>query len=325
MATRYYNDSTGTDLNVACVSQASKPSNPGLKDTLLDSSVGVCKPTPARVVQARGTVMAAKKFLLLVSVGCLLSPAVGCTTMSGFGSKMAHTEALGDFLVGYRNSAWAAKSWHCQKHRFCNRQFIGDFENGFRDGYQAVAAGGNGCMPAVCPQSYWGWQYQTADGQARMNAWFEGYPLGVQAAEQDGIGNWSQVRTSVAVPPQANLAPGANLTPGANVAGAATAAVPMSPSLTGPVTGGLSDQAEMVPMPMADPVAASPRVPAPTVTKPAPASAAAPKTTVKAKPVDKLDPAMSVPALDAAKAVVPPVAKPKVPVPQPNSDPFGFE
>jgi hypothetical protein len=33
-----------------------------------------------------------------------------------------------------------------------------------------------------------------------MNAWFEGYPLGVKAAEQDGVGNWNSVATSMPVP-----------------------------------------------------------------------------------------------------------------------------
>lgn len=46
-----------------------------------------------------------------------------------------------------------------------------------------------------------------------MNAWFEGYPLGVQAAEQDGVGHWGNVATGfqhqVPAPLPSSAAPGA--------------------------------------------------------------------------------------------------------------------
>jgi hypothetical protein len=96
-------------------------------------------------------------------------------------------------MVNYRNRAWAARAWLCRKNQFAKHCYPADLEAGFRQGYEDVAAGGSGCLPAVCPQSYWGWQYQSVDGQARMNAWFEGYPLGVQAAEQDGVGHWGNI------------------------------------------------------------------------------------------------------------------------------------
>lgn len=97
-------------------------------------------------------------------------------------------------MIGYRNKVLAARAWHENKDCFKNRRHRGDFENGFMQGYIDVANGGNGCVPAVAPASYLSWRYQSADGQNAINAWFAGYPLGAQAAEQDGVGHWGMIR-----------------------------------------------------------------------------------------------------------------------------------
>ena len=97
-------------------------------------------------------------------------------------------------MIGYRNSVLAAKAWHNEKHCHKKHCHLSDLKNGFMQGYSDVATGSDGCVPAVAPRSYMGWKYQTPDGQARVNAWFEGYPLGVRAAERDGVGNWGQIR-----------------------------------------------------------------------------------------------------------------------------------
>lgn len=267
-----------------------------------------------------------RRLRLLATLSLLLAPATGCSILSGIGKQFSKHEALDDFMVSYRNEAWAAKAWHCRKHRFCNKKYLSDVEAGFRAGYETVAAGGDGCTPSLCPQSYWGWQYQNAEGQARMNAWFEGFPLGVQAAEQDGIGHWSQVRTSMAVPPP--------------VAPAAAAAAIAAPSVTGegPAEGALSDRSEVVPVPLADPAtseAMEPPVPAPTLS---PAETAEPSAGNAVPPALTPAPAATVPELPAApasgqpaitlpEAKVPEAKVPEVkpPVPQPNADPFGFD
>ena len=249
-----------------------------------------------------------RQLLLMATLGLLISPSVGCTMATGFGQNMAGNHALDDFMIGYRNQAWAAKAWQCRKQRFCNKQFLGDFEKGFRAGYESVAQGGNGCVPAVCPQSYWGWQYQTADGQARMNAWFEAYPMGVAAAEEDGIGNWSQVQTSMPAPRP--VAPVAALAPAAAV-GASTA--------------GVSDQKEIIGKPKGERSSSAKALPDTEATKSLP------------EPLDDL-PKISSPPSPSLKTPTPPappkvtVPTPKAPVlpkapivPQPNSDPFGFD
>lgn len=125
-------------------------------------------------------------------------PSTGCSFWSGIQRNLSRQEGLDEFMVSYRNSAWAARAWHCSREIHRGHAYLSDLEAGFRQGYEDVAAGGTGCLPLICPQSYWGWQYQSADGQNRMNAWFEGYPLGVKAAEQDGIAHWGAVGTSLA-------------------------------------------------------------------------------------------------------------------------------
>ncbi|WP_145420906.1 hypothetical protein [Planctomycetes bacterium K23_9] len=105
-------------------------------------------------------------------------------------------------MIGYRNQVLAAKAWHEQKHCFANRKHQRDFKAGFMQGYMDVADGSNGCVPSVAPSSYWGWRYQSADGQNAVNAWFAGYPQGAQLAEQDGVNSWSNIRPSGANAPQ---------------------------------------------------------------------------------------------------------------------------
>jgi hypothetical protein len=130
----------------------------------------------------------------------------GCSIVSGLGNAVVHNDAIDEFMVGYRNSAWSAKSWHANKDRFCNQAHNRDFQAGYRAGYEDVAAGGNGCTPSLPPRSYWGWRYQSPEGQAKVAAWFAGYPHGAAAAEQDGLGGWSQIRTTS---PPTQVMPGA--------------------------------------------------------------------------------------------------------------------
>ena len=59
-----------------------------------------------------------------------------------------------------------------------------------------VASGSNGCTPTFPPREYWGWKYQSAEGQGRVAAWFSGYPHGDRAAEEDGVGHFSQIQMS---------------------------------------------------------------------------------------------------------------------------------
>ncbi len=170
MATRFLNESTGVNTGEFGGSQAQSR---GSRRTLRSRRV--------------------RCLLIAATVASLISPSTGCMFISNAQRALSRHDGIDEFMVDYRNRAWAARAWLCRKGQFASHCYPADLEAGFRQGYEDVAAGGTGCLPAVCPQSYWGWQYQSADGQSRMNAWFEGYPLGVQAAEQDGVGHWGNV------------------------------------------------------------------------------------------------------------------------------------
>lgn len=306
MATRFINESTGRDSVTTCQVQVIGPDH---ASRVVASNQG---DTASAVVEPRRKSLRAKRLRLLATLGFLIAPATGCTMVSGLGQQMAHHEAIDEFMVNYRNEAWAAKAWHCRKHKFCNKKYLSDVEAGFRAGYESVAQGGNGCVPSICPQSYWGWQYQAADGQCRMNAWFEGFPLGVQAAEQDGIGHWSQVRTAMPMPAPGYPAP----VPVGHVHG------------EGPVVDGLTDQVEAVPAPIADPMASTAAPEEAAIETPA--TVGAPKSKLNAPKVTEST--LDAPPMPAPAVVTPPALNnapaPKdtaQPVPQPKADPFPFD
>jgi len=70
------------------------------------------------------------------------------------------------------------------------------FGRGFREGYYQVASGGDGRLPLLPPTCYWGPDYQNEAGQAAIFAWFRGFEDGAIAAEQAGVGRWSQLPSS---------------------------------------------------------------------------------------------------------------------------------
>ncbi len=155
------------------------------------------------VAGSRSTRLAvvAKRLLAFSCLGLAVVSSTGCTMTSGVCSSFNESECIDDFMIGYRNRAMAEKAWHCNKHKFCIAGHPREFKDGFIEGYMEVASGGNGCIPAVAPSQYWGWRYQSSHGQGAVNAWFEAYPLGVQAAEQDGVGHWQAVSPMGMSPP----------------------------------------------------------------------------------------------------------------------------
>jgi hypothetical protein len=142
---------------------------------------------------------ARKRLALLVVLGASIVPAVGCSAWTGVNNTWKYNGYWNETMMGHRNKTSAHKAWHSRKHHFCNEKYLREFARGFRDGYIDVADGGSGCTPAFPPREYWGWKYQSCEGQARVAAWFSGFPHGARAAEEDGIGNWTQIQTSAAI------------------------------------------------------------------------------------------------------------------------------
>jgi hypothetical protein len=135
----------------------------------------------------------ARRLLAVVCLGVLVADTTGCMVTRNIAKEVRDCDCVDDFMTNYRNRAMAEKAWHCRKDRFGQQMYMREYKEGFIDGYLEIAEGGPGCCPTVAPSRYWGWQYQSANGQAAVNAWFEGYPMGVQAAEQDGVGHYQHV------------------------------------------------------------------------------------------------------------------------------------
>lgn len=131
---------------------------------------------------------------ILMLMAVVLGSSSGCSILKGVGNAVKSHEGCDEFMIAYRNRAMAAKAWHREKHALKQFGNSRDLKAGFYAGYMEVAEGGSGCTPAICPSSYSGWRYQSASGQQACDAWFQGFPLGAAAAEQDGVGNWSHVR-----------------------------------------------------------------------------------------------------------------------------------
>ena len=133
----------------------------------------------------------------LVAAGCLtvaLTSSMGCRGLNHWYHEFQG--CVSNHMVDYSNRALAEKAWIREKHRFCDRQYVQEFKDGFIQGYIDVASGGDGCTPTLAPPKYWGWAYQTPYGQAAVNAFFQGFPFGAQTAEQDGVGYWNEIPTS---------------------------------------------------------------------------------------------------------------------------------
>ncbi len=134
--------------------------------------------------------------LAAATLAVLLGGFSGCTTLTNAHKAIAGSGAWNDTVMTFRNRSFSAKAWHRRKHHFCKRKYLKDFCAGFRAGYEDIARGADGCTPAFPPKNYWSWEFQSAEGQARTAAWFEGYPHGARAAEEEGLGNWSQLQMS---------------------------------------------------------------------------------------------------------------------------------
>jgi hypothetical protein len=137
-----------------------------------------------------------KHLAILALVGSSFAEFTGCTAVN---NAWRYNGYWNNAMMSQRNKSSASKAWHCRKHHFANHKCLKEFSEGFRAGYMDVADGGTGCTPAFPPREYWGWKYQSCEGQARVSAWFSGYPHGARAAEEDGIGTWSQIQTSARV------------------------------------------------------------------------------------------------------------------------------
>ncbi|MBX9654031.1 hypothetical protein K2Y11_10485 [bacterium] len=122
---------------------------------------------------------------VLLMSGCLL--ATGCAELQ-------------EAKIDLRNRYIAREAWKDLREVYCEMNFEKDFGRGFREGYFDVAAGGNGCPPVIPPERYWSVRYMSTEGRARTEAWFSGYRYGAMVAEQDGVGIFMELPSSLPIP-----------------------------------------------------------------------------------------------------------------------------
>lgn len=151
------------------------------------------EPANARVPQPYPGGLRAGRLALLVALSLVCS---GCSLTQGVTNYLAYNDNCNDFVMGWRNSVWATQAWSEQKQYVAHHPELRAYGDGFRDGYEAVASGGNGCPPPLPPRKYWTWKYQTPEGQCKVAAWFEGYTHGAVSAEEDGAGNFQDIQVS---------------------------------------------------------------------------------------------------------------------------------
>lgn len=136
------------------------------------------------------------RVLWMLAACVLLATSGGCSMLQGARDYVQYNDDTDSFVVGWRNYVWANKAWHARKGYYAGEQYVEDFGEGFRSGYRDAAWGSNGCPPPLPPRKYWSWKYQSPEGQAKMAAWFSGYPHGARAAEEECAGNWRQIPVS---------------------------------------------------------------------------------------------------------------------------------
>ncbi|MBY0587454.1 hypothetical protein K2X85_09775 [bacterium] len=102
-----------------------------------------------------------------------------------------------ELKINTRNRYLASEAWETLRETSECMNYESDFGRGFRAGYYDVANGGNGCPPPLPPERYWSVRYMSLVGRERTEAWFAGFRYGALVAQQDGIGVFLELPTSV--------------------------------------------------------------------------------------------------------------------------------
>ena len=141
-----------------------------------------------------------RRLVLAALLGAALLPMCsGCSAFTAANNSWTYNRQWNDKMLRDKHVVAAKRAWNARSSCFQNQKHVKDFARGFRAGYMDVADGGTGCVPSFPPREYWGWRYQSCEGQAKVSAWFSGFPHGVRAAEEDGIGNYYQMQTSAGI------------------------------------------------------------------------------------------------------------------------------
>ncbi|MEQ1903454.1 MAG: hypothetical protein ABL888_04655 [Pirellulaceae bacterium] len=129
---------------------------------------------------------------LLIALAFFVVVQTGCSVIS---TNPGRTRLVDDMFVRYRDVVWARRAYNLE-HGTCSRPFADHFQRGYVAGYCSVCRGGDGYVPATPSKDYMGYEYQSEDGAACVNAWFEGYPLGAQAAKNRNLDKYGNIYIS---------------------------------------------------------------------------------------------------------------------------------
>ena len=132
---------------------------------------------------------AVRRLIVLGAVLAMLSQTTGCA------NRIGRLGIVDELAVSYRDAVWARRAYNL-RYANCDRPYGDHFENGFCAGYCAISNGEDEFVPALPPDDYRGYEFQSADGAQCVAAWFEGYPEGVAAAKKDRAGTYHDIYVS---------------------------------------------------------------------------------------------------------------------------------
>lgn len=127
-----------------------------------------------------------QRLILAALALTIVLPFAGCHVIRAFDETAALT---------WRDFVWSRRAYTL-RYGTCDQPYAEHFRNGFCAGYEDVSNGGDGYVPALPPEEYRSYEYQSADGSKCVDAWFKGYPAGVAAAREDKTGDHHNVRMS---------------------------------------------------------------------------------------------------------------------------------
>lgn len=129
--------------------------------------------------------------LIVLFVAVMVLPNSGCSFVQRLGALR-----IGDNLLEtYRDQVWARRAYNL-RYNNCDVPYETHFQNGFVAGYCDTCNGGDGYVPALPPNEYRGFEFQSPDGSQCVQTWFEGFPAGVAAAKKDRAGEFHDIYTS---------------------------------------------------------------------------------------------------------------------------------
>ena len=132
-----------------------------------------------------------KRSMMAVLLVTTIVSATGCASGIRI-PRLGVTDAL---LTKYRDNVWARRAFTL-RYANCDIPYAEHFQNGFIAGYCQKSNGGDGFVPALPPEEYRGFEFQSADGAQCVKAWFDGFPAGIAAAQKDRAGDYHDIYTS---------------------------------------------------------------------------------------------------------------------------------